>query len=209
MIHQIFTRHSPGLRSGDTGDRITGNVHQDSSNLAISPLETTMEPNHVSHIEPLKTHKKTTQLLIAYDSNGIYCVILPDLFGCKPQDSHWPTSTMEISRVWRWVKTFYCHIWWFPEMGVPPNHPFLDGIFPYKPTSYWGYPHGYGNPPYLETTIQKNPLWLRTAGFGGPMLLTGGFAKVICCSKMMDFSWRPNNWPSISTSLSASETATA
>ena len=30
--------------------------------------------------------------------------------------------------------------------GVPPNHPFLDGIFPYKP-SIWGYPHDeLGNP---------------------------------------------------------------
>ena len=31
-------------------------------------------------------------------------------------------------------------IWRFPEMGVPPNHPFLDGIFPSKP-SIVGYPH--------------------------------------------------------------------
>ena len=23
-------------------------------------------------------------------------------------------------------------------MGVPLNHPFIDGIFPYKPSSYWG-----------------------------------------------------------------------
>ena len=29
-------------------------------------------------------------------------------------------------------------------MGVPLDHPFLDGIFPYKPSSY-GYPHDYGN----------------------------------------------------------------
>jgi hypothetical protein len=20
-------------------------------------------------------------------------------------------------------------IWWFPYMGLPPNHPFIDGIF--------------------------------------------------------------------------------
>ena len=31
-------------------------------------------------------------------------------------------------------------IWRFPEIGVPPNHPFLDGIFAYKPTSYCGTP---------------------------------------------------------------------
>jgi len=24
-------------------------------------------------------------------------------------------------------------IWRFPKMGVPPNHPFLFGIFHYKP----------------------------------------------------------------------------
>ena len=33
----------------------------------------------------------------------------------------------------------------FPKTGLPPNHPFLDGIFPYKP-SIFGYPHDYGNP---------------------------------------------------------------
>ena len=32
-----------------------------------------------------------------------------------------------------------------PLWGVPLNHPFLDGIFPYEP-SILGYPHGYGNP---------------------------------------------------------------
>ena len=31
-------------------------------------------------------------------------------------------------------------------MGVPPNHPFEIGIFPYKPASYCGTPHDYGNP---------------------------------------------------------------
>ena len=30
-------------------------------------------------------------------------------------------------------------IWRFPEIGVPSNHPFTDGIFPYKP-SIWGIP---------------------------------------------------------------------
>ena len=29
-------------------------------------------------------------------------------------------------------------------MGVLPNYPFLEGIFPYKP-SIVGYPYGYGN----------------------------------------------------------------
>jgi hypothetical protein len=29
------------------------------------------------------------------------------------------------------------HIWAFPEMGIALNHPFIDGIFDYKPSSYW------------------------------------------------------------------------
>ena len=41
-------------------------------------------------------------------------------------------------------------IWWFPKSyrGTPSHHPFLAGIFPYKPTSYGSY----GDPPW-ETTI--------------------------------------------------------
>ena len=36
-------------------------------------------------------------------------------------------------------------IWRFPEIGVPPNHPF-DCDFPWtKPSGYWGYPHFNGN----------------------------------------------------------------
>ena len=33
-------------------------------------------------------------------------------------------------------------IWYegFSKIGVPPNHPFIDGIFPYRPSSYWGIP---------------------------------------------------------------------
>ena len=45
-----------------------------------------------------------------------------------------------------------CHvspsdIWRCPEIGVPPNHPFLDGIFHYKLTIL-GIPHS-RKPPYL------------------------------------------------------------
>ena len=29
-------------------------------------------------------------------------------------------------------------------MGVPPNHPFIDGKFHHKPSSYWG-THNCGN----------------------------------------------------------------
>ena len=41
-------------------------------------------------------------------------------------------------------------IWRFPEIGVPPNHPFIDGfslVDHYKPSSYWGIFHLW-KPPY-------------------------------------------------------------
>ena len=42
----------------------------------------------------------------------------------------------------------------FPKIGVPPNHPFLDGIFHYKPTIL-GYPHGYGNPKFVVWNLNQ------------------------------------------------------
>ena len=41
-------------------------------------------------------------------------------------------------------------ICWFPEIGVPPNHPFLDGIFPNINHPFLGYPHDYGNPHIVQ-----------------------------------------------------------
>ena len=41
-------------------------------------------------------------------------------------------------------KSLITSMWWFPEIGVPPNHPLLDGIFHYKPSSY-GVTPIYGN----------------------------------------------------------------
>ena len=40
----------------------------------------------------------------------------------------------------------YLYIWRFPELGVPPNHPFIDGIFheinrPFGGTTIDGNPH--------------------------------------------------------------------
>ena len=82
---------------------------------------------------------------------------------CHIQHEQFETTTGDLGLVIRFLN-FDCHelshtctwqskdghaknclnIWWFPEIGVPPNHPFLDGIFPYKPTIL-GYPI-YGNP---------------------------------------------------------------
>ena len=33
------------------------------------------------------------------------------------------------------------YIWGFPDIGVPPNHPFLDRIFPEITNQLLGYPH--------------------------------------------------------------------
>ena len=50
---------------------------------------------------------------------------------------------------WKWMiwgipPCMETSIWGFPKIGVPLNHPFLDRIFPHKP-SIWGHPHDYGN----------------------------------------------------------------
>ena len=42
-------------------------------------------------------------------------------------------------------------IWMFPKIMVPPNHPFLTGVFHYKP-SIWGYPYCWKHP-YLSHLI--------------------------------------------------------
>ena len=31
-------------------------------------------------------------------------------------------------------------IWWFPKLGAPPNHPFIDGISPKITPPFWGTP---------------------------------------------------------------------
>ena len=38
--------------------------------------------------------------------------------------------------------------------GTPSHHPFLDGIFPYKPTSYWG------TPMTMEIPIPPIPIYI-------------------------------------------------
>ena len=43
-------------------------------------------------------------------------------------------------------------IWGLPTIGVPLNHLILDGIFPYKTSSYGGYPHS-RKPPYWEVVM--------------------------------------------------------
>ena len=47
-------------------------------------------------------------------------------------------------------------IWWFPEIGVPPDHPNFNGIFFYK-LSLWGYPHDYGNLHHSQNSHDNQP----------------------------------------------------
>ena len=74
--------------------------------------------------------------------------------------------------VTKWItkgQVFELLIWRFPEIGVPPSsHPFLDGIFPYKPTSYWGTSMA------MDTTIQRYPdhPWWTTHPLHGSNLLS-------------------------------------
>ena len=49
--------------------------------------------------------------------------------------------------------TVYIYIWSFPEMGVPPNRPFLVGYFPQKRQPANGVPPIYGNPPHIYIYI--------------------------------------------------------
>ena len=39
--------------------------------------------------------------------------------------------------------------------ATPNSHPFLDGIFPCKPSSYWGTPHDNGNSHWLLSLYHK------------------------------------------------------
>ena len=51
----------------------------------------------------------------------------------------------------RRIRKWMVSIWKFPKMGVPPNHPFPDGIFPCRP-SIWGIPH-FRKPPHIYLSI--------------------------------------------------------
>ena len=78
--------------------------------------------------------------------------VLRSCFGlCRHRSLH---STQEYFLNILWVSwygqqyaTIIMHIFEFPKMGVPPNHPFklfLTGFFHYKPT-FFGYPDDFGN----------------------------------------------------------------
>ena len=53
----------------------------------------------------------------------------------------------ESSLVWRMFKNHRHHIWGFPKIGVPRNHPFIDG-FPIINHPLW-------DPSFIETPIYQ------------------------------------------------------
>ena len=59
-----------------------------------------------------------------------------------------PVSTRDIHRCLWYLIIQY--MWRFPKIGVPPNHPFLDGISHYKPF-FWGTPMTM-EPPHVSTS---------------------------------------------------------
>ena len=67
-------------------------------------------------------------------------------------------------------------------IGVPQNHPFLDRIFPYKPSSYGGTPL-YGNPHIL---VDRQPQGFPWGSLGFPDFAASP------CSHCSEFAW---HWP--------------
>ena len=76
------------------------------------------------------------------------------------------TAGTRVSQTCRVVEHCHEYIWWFPKIGVPPNHPLYiyiySRIFYYKPTIL-GYPH-FSKPPFgwIVTTI--NHLTVKSLG---------------------------------------------
>ena len=98
----------------------------------------------------------------------------------------------------RWdVDHSYVVIWRFPKLRVPPNHPFLCGIFHDKPSSYWGtgYPHLW-NPHMIHEEHQQRLIEERLATLlclGSPQdnqLIHEGFPWISAQkSKWCGWSW--------------------
>ena len=67
-----------------------------------------------------------------------------------------PFKNSRLNKAW-WS---WWSIWWFPKIGVPPNHPFIDGRFPYK-LSTFGYPHLWKPPSaFVWHWTSKQNMWL-------------------------------------------------
>ena len=60
-----------------------------------------------------------------------------------PLVGHLPWLLVNLAVVYIYHVFWYTHIWWFPKIGVPPNHPYIDG-FSLINHHFWGTPI-YGN----------------------------------------------------------------
>ena len=99
------------------------------------------------------------------------------------------------------VDFFMC---WFPEIGMPPNHPFLDWGFPLWTNHFLGIPHLW-KPSFLETQLytmdyygsskQYLHLWIIVKDYGTvsflcSMFLHGPWFHGARC-------WLPSHWASL------------
>ena len=75
----------------------------------------------------------------------------------------------------RWRRAGKTKRWRFLEMGVSLNHPFLDGIFHYKP-SILGYPHFWKHPTMKWKNVEKSD----RSGWVGVFLGKWGHLWRIC-----------------------------
>ena len=65
-------------------------------------------------------------------------------------------------------------------MGVPPILIHLNRISLYKPSSYWGNPHDYGNPHIISYTInhEMSPLYAQLSLVKKPMKRTSSVSSM-------------------------------
>ena len=96
-----------------------------------------------SNLAPKRSKQSNSTFNTKRSSSLTACVCLTTWYIPSMSYSYsWIQKMIEISHQISGFKQTHIR---FPKMGVPPNHPFLDGIFPYKPSIL-------GVPPFMETT---------------------------------------------------------
>ena len=78
---------------------------------------------------------------------GVWTDEHPELPAMFQGEHSWGFRSFDRTPWTNFILYIYGYIWWFPKIGAPPNHPFLDRIFQYKSSSYWG------SPMTMETSI--------------------------------------------------------
>ena len=99
---------------------------------------------------------------------------------------------------WRHIsapKFYLLRMWRFPEMGAPPNHPFWQD-FPWnQPSSYLGYPHGYGKPQINWTSKNSTDMFTVHHLELGILLLSARAGSDGCYNPMVQFFFSPTFQP--------------